>query len=909
MPAGARPERLVSKAPRKPHVELLKHPKLSSPLAALARAVPQQTTPPPPGQPPRPPVGFVRDWLPKTVRDAVETGVMHLSDDGFVRAYIFLEEISGENLQALQAAGAVLELHDNHRRLVQARLPADRLEAVAALPFVTSVRLPEYAVTNTGSVTSQGDAIHNADDVRTMFGVDGTGVTVGVISDGIAGIFATGCTTCAGITGGPISTGNLPDSTGTRNASGVLTSSSGGLIAQSFRADGDLEGGLGGGVGAEGTAILEIVHDLAPGAQLRFANFNTDAEFNQAVNFLAANSDVVIDDITFLGDAYDGTSSVSSNTAAALNNNANPLRAYFTSVGNQARRHYQEPFLDSGMDGAAFTGQPGNFHLFTSPATHGTVDCLGVSPDVADVIFLFDTASFGGNFASAVILLVWNDTFGASENDYDLFLFDQAGNLVAASTDPQDGNDNPLEAIGFTNTTGNDQFFSIVVQNVNNAAAPVEFDMFILHTAGTVIFNTAACPSATRTNHNFNTVFSSVGAQSDAGGTPASVLSIGAIAASDPGNDDIELFSSNGPTNDGRLKPEASGIDGVSVTGAGGFPSTFFGTSASAPHGAGIAALLLQMAPCLRDAAPGALADPAARQTLSNLITANSIDLGVPGADNVFGFGRMDALASALPTLPTANAGPDQLVAGNTATGRNVTMNGSGSSDPTGCPLTFNWSGDCGAATGVNAVLTCPFGTNDVDLRVTNNGVTLVGPDSLTVTVTDFAVAVTPPSVTVTAGQNAVYTVNLTPLIGDYMEPVALSCANLPRGASCSFAPASATPGVFGGGGTSSTLTVSTTARPTSLALPHPAAAPLYALGFALPLAALLGRRRSPRWRRWTLLVVLLSFVVLQMACGGGGGAAPAPAPRGTPAGTHTFTITGTNGSLQHSVTATLVVN
>jgi hypothetical protein len=42
------------------------------------------------------------------------------------------------------------------------------------------------------------------------------------------------------------------------------------------------------GAGAEGTALLEIVHDLAPGAQLAFANADTDLAFNQAVNFLAA---------------------------------------------------------------------------------------------------------------------------------------------------------------------------------------------------------------------------------------------------------------------------------------------------------------------------------------------------------------------------------------------------------------------------------------------------------------------------------------------------------------------------------------------------------------------------------------------------------------------------------------------
>src|SRR5207245_11561777 len=137
-------------------------------------------------------------------------------------------------------------------------------------------------------------------------------------------VVGTGCATSgAGVDGGPFSTGDLPMATGVRNASGVLTSSTGGIIARSFQANGDLEGLPPAtpacafpGAGAEGTALLEIVHDLAPGAKLAFANGDTDLAFSQAVNFLAASNDVVIDDIGFLGEAYDGTSGVSRNTAA-----------------------------------------------------------------------------------------------------------------------------------------------------------------------------------------------------------------------------------------------------------------------------------------------------------------------------------------------------------------------------------------------------------------------------------------------------------------------------------------------------------------------------------------------------------------------------------------------------------------
>ncbi|MGH8247711.1 MAG: S8 family serine peptidase, partial [Gammaproteobacteria bacterium] len=507
--------------------------------------------------------------------------------------------------------------------IIQARIPVSRIEEVAWLPFVRFVRLPDYGVPHTGSVTSEGDSILLADQVRSQLGVNGSGVTVGVISDGIAGIFATGCTTCGGAPGGPISTGDLPNATGTRNGVGVLTSTSGALIAQSFRADGNLEGGLGGApTGAEGTAILEIVHDLAPGAQLRFANFSTSLEFNAAVNFLAQNSDVVLDDIGFFTGPYDGTSSVSANTATALNNNANPIRAYFTSVGNQARMHYQEDFLDSGLDGDAVfgLGQSGNVHQFQ--ATADTDDIFAFGPAPFDFVFLCGTNNPTvcngvppGSFNTVIINLVWNDPFGASGNDYNLFLVeDSTGNVVAFSNDGQNGNDFPAEVVVFQNT-GTEGFFDILIQNFNNSAATRNFDMFIREPNGPVIF------ASTGEVHNYNTVRSSVPAQSDAGGSPVSVMSVGAIDAADPGNDDLEFDSSNGPTNDGRLKPDVTGIDGVSVTGAGGFPSTFFGTSAAAPHGAGVAALLLQAAPCLRDGSAGARTDVDARTILRNLIT------------------------------------------------------------------------------------------------------------------------------------------------------------------------------------------------------------------------------------------------------------------------------------------------
>ena len=455
------------------------------------------------------------------------------------------------------------------------------------------------------------DALLGFDAVRSTYGVSGVGVTIGVISDGIFGL------------GDAVTSGDLPATTLNRDGGGTLVSTSGGVIAISFRADGDLEGGLGGGTGAEGTAILEIVHDIAPGAQLRFANFQTELEFMAAVDFLAANSDVVIDDIGFFTGHYDQTSPVSTNTADELNKPGNPIRGYYTSVGNQALLHYEGGFIPSvcGSD---------TCQVFSETAD--TTDALGIGAQIANPVIVPD----GG---TVVVFLSWADVFGTTTSDYDLFLFqNDNGQLVAVGGDDNTITGEPTEFLVFTNNTGVSRFYDIFVVNFQGASAPHNLEIF---TRGGASFSNG-------TRLNFNTTRSSVPDQSDSGG---GVVSAGAIDAADPGIDDAEDFSSRGPTNNGALKPDVAAIDGVSVTGSGGFPSTFFGTSAAAPHVAGLAGLLLEIAPSLISGEPGD--NPAAdRDALRNGILNGAVDLGPGGPDNTFGFGRVNGLGAAALLAP-----------------------------------------------------------------------------------------------------------------------------------------------------------------------------------------------------------------------------------------------------------------
>ena len=320
---------------------------------------------------------------------------------------------------------------------------------------------------------------------RADLGVSGSGVTVGVISNGIFGL------------ADAISSGDIPATTLTRDGGGKLVATTGGINATSFRADGDLESG------AEGVAILEIVHDIAPGALLRFANFSTHLEFNAAVDFLAANSDVVIDDIGWFGFLYDQSSSVSLNTAAELNRSSNPIRGYYTSVGNQALRHYQETYVNSGTDGASLVGVPGNFHRFG--ATTDTTDCLGLGNRVANLILL-------GPGQTAAIFLTWDDTPGTVTTDYDLYVLENGSNIfVDAGFDDNPGvTGDPIEIVAFNNNSGSSKLYDIYIQNFLNASAAKTFDMFVL---GGALSN---CNQGQNTVFNYNTSSSSVPAQSDA---------------------------------------------------------------------------------------------------------------------------------------------------------------------------------------------------------------------------------------------------------------------------------------------------------------------------------------------------------------------------------------------------------
>ncbi len=499
-----------------------------------------------------------------------------------IEIYITLEEVTERALTDLRNAGVEIEIYDAAQRLVQGWALVTQLQAVADLPAVSFIDLPNYGVTNSGSVTTQGDAVIQGDEVRAV-GMTGSGVKIGVISDGISGLTSS------------VSSGDLP-------ASGI-TMPAAPLTGGGISLDSPLPGAnvftstpVGRSdltTGSEGRAMLEIIHDLAPGAQLFFApNGGTSLAYQRSVRWLVAQGvKVVADDVLFFNvGPYDGTSAVSLEAAAAVAGGT----SYFVAVGNYAERHYQGLFTDTDGD---------TFHEFDVSLGLPRVDNAGETLNVR--------VQPG---ATVEIFLQWNDPFGASTNDYDLCVHDPAdipSSFLFCSTNSQTGTQNPTEVLVIMRSASASGPGTLGVRiNKVGMAAPRVFDLFIF---GGVM-------------NEFIVSAGSVPNKADAGG---GVISVGAVNWQTP--DVIEFFSSRGPTDDGRLKPELVAPDGVatSLPGGSGF-NPFFGTSAAVPHAAGLAALLLSKVPSLTPRQLGRALQDATR------------DLGPLGPDNTYGYGLND---------------------------------------------------------------------------------------------------------------------------------------------------------------------------------------------------------------------------------------------------------------------------
>ncbi|HKE17423.1 MAG TPA: proprotein convertase P-domain-containing protein [Kofleriaceae bacterium] len=400
--------------------------------------------------------------------------------------------------------------------------------------------------TNVGAATSEGSQAHGADRARKFFNTDGTGVSIGVLSDS------------DDFKEQSIATGDLPPDTFT-------------IPGEDGRP----------GIG-EGTAMMEIVHDVAPGAKIFFATaFTSPESFADNIRRLhfEFGCNIIVDDIIYYFESPYQDDIIAAAVADVIADGG----MYFSSAGNEGN-------FDDGTSGT-WEGD------FKSAGTLSTLPSGYTVHDFGNQVISNRIEAIGGP-----LLLHWSDPASLdnpqSSNDYDLFVLDQdLRNVVVASTDIQDGDDLAFEFLGFIIPPN----FRVVVARSPSAAKRT---IRVLHFRGEIGISTSGA------SYGHNQVASAFG-----------VAAVDAFEAEggefvDGPTTPVEIFSSDGnrrvfydrdgvPLGGGvsgsggqvRKKPDLSGADGVSTTVPIPGLDTFFGTSAAAPHVAAIAGLLRSAVP------------------------------------------------------------------------------------------------------------------------------------------------------------------------------------------------------------------------------------------------------------------------------------------------------------------------
>jgi hypothetical protein len=453
--------------------------------------------------------------------------------------------------------------------LVRAVVPFDRVDAVAALPWVAAIR-PTFARALDAQIVSEGVPLHKA-DVAVSRGITGATEKIGVISDGVTSLAES------------VARGELP-------------------------ADVQV---LAPGEGDEGTAMLEIIHDMAPGAKLAFHTVGEDLTSYVAAfhNLAAAGVTMISEDIAF-DDEPAFQQGLGATTAERLAQHGIWVSS---SAGNLGNRH--APRVPAVGTGRTPDGVAGTFANCPS-APRNTVNLRGTD-NTYDVV-----VRAGG---AILPTLQWSEpraifpTVGQGGfTDLNLYLMTADGSdCLAASTAVQaNGVGDTIEQLLFENTTAQNIPAKLVVDvaGTSSAVRPPVLDLR-WRTAAVTTVDPVDRAGSLNPDSNYLGFATSAGA-------------VAANQSTDPAVIPLEVFSAAGPVQVGSTTvcpprrpapckgvsggafrtfraPNWSAADGVSVSGVGGFgsgvcPATnqgdcrFFGTSAAAPSAAGVAALVSQ---------------------------------------------------------------------------------------------------------------------------------------------------------------------------------------------------------------------------------------------------------------------------------------------------------------------------
>ncbi|HYL69859.1 MAG TPA: hypothetical protein VEY89_00980, partial [Candidatus Dormibacteraeota bacterium] len=339
----------------------------------------------------------------------------HLTD--VTGSPLVLVHLSGADpeaaLRGLIAAGFRLTTRSSiNRALVEGYLPLAAVRAAAAVPGVKSLHATARPAAHAGLVQSQAVALEHADRAQAR-GLDGSGIRIGVLSDSYDE-----CTTCSTDAAQDIATGDLP-------AAGVTVLQD--ELPSTIAAVGPATD--------EGRGMLQLVHDIAPGAQLGFASaFNGELSF--AENILALRSqfhaDVIVDDVGYSDEGMYSDGIV----AQAVDIVSRAGAAYFSSAGNNGLEAYEAVYRPvSFADAQALVAAGGaNVHLEQIPADirpQTVHDFRGADGSVA--ITQRFSSDFAGNLNN--VSFQWDEPFflGLVKTNFIVYVFDKDGNWMDPS--------------------------------------------------------------------------------------------------------------------------------------------------------------------------------------------------------------------------------------------------------------------------------------------------------------------------------------------------------------------------------------------------------------------------------------------------------------------------------------------